>query len=133
LPGTGSTASEAARQLRRQLRRTVPSSIACAVPGCGEGRVTHDCCYRHSLTGPRTAPDTVPNDGIIDWLAIDIAARGLRRVRLTWVEKDIAVGVILASGGGVQQAQDFTGARVTGSNNGRRLEAALKIAEALNA
>lgn len=32
----------------------------------------------------------LPNDGILDWIAVDIAATGVREVRLTKLEQMIA-------------------------------------------
>jgi hypothetical protein len=119
--------------LRRYLRSLTPSGDPCGVPGCGDGRVLEDCCCRHSFTGQGNPANDVPNDGIIDWFAIDVAVRGLRRVRLSWVEKDIAVGTMLAQGDGVQAIQDRLGVRVSGEVGGRRLVAAQEIAEALSA
>ncbi len=42
---------------------------------------------------------TLPDDGIIDELAIDIAARGIRPVALTRTERRLAAALILAAGG----------------------------------
>lgn len=42
---------------------------------------------------------TIPEDGIIDPLAVEIAASGQRRVRLTWTERRIAAALIMARGG----------------------------------
>lgn len=133
MPGTNSTLPlpDDPRARRNALRKIKPSDVQCAVPGCPHGRVTHDCCYSHSLAGLDNS-NTVPNDGIIDWIAVDVAARGLRKVRLTWVEKDIAVGTIFARGGGPEEAENFTGARVTSASTQRRFLAAQRIAEALN-
>ena len=132
MPGTGSTAViDTARRLRRRLRAIVPSSTPCAVPGCMAGRVQHDSCLFHSLTGQGHPAGEVPNDGIIDWIAIDVAVRGLRDVRLTWVEKDIATGVMLYKGVGVQAIQDRLGVRIVGYADSRRYQAAEKIAAAL--
>lgn len=136
MPGTNSTIylPDNPAERRRVLRRAVQRDVQCAVPGCDGKRITDDCCYRHSLTGyGEVSVWTLHNDGIIDWLAIDVATRGLRKVRLTWVEKDIAVGIILARGGGVFEVQERIGARVCGSPNSRRMIAARRIAEALNA
>jgi hypothetical protein len=64
--------------------------------------VTDDCCYAHSLNN--RAANVVPNDGVIDWLAIDIAVDGSRPVRLTWVEQEIAAATILANGESAREA-----------------------------
>ena len=42
---------------------------------------------------------TLPDDGIIDPLAVEIAAKGLRPVALTRAERRLAATVILALGG----------------------------------
>jgi hypothetical protein len=42
---------------------------------------------------------TLPDDGIIDELAIEIAAKGIRPVALTNTERRIAAALILAAGG----------------------------------
>lgn len=119
-----------ARRRYKALRRTAPSKDLCEVPSCEVGKVTDDCCYRHSVQQPWNRPDIITNDGIIDWVAIDVAARGLRDVRLTWVEKDIAAGVMLAKGYGVHEAQERLGVRISGVTNSRRRLAAEKIAAA---
>lgn len=126
-PGNGS-----ARSHREWLRSLPASQDPCGVPGCKNMRVTDDCCYQHSVGNSDTCT-TVPNDGILDWVAIDAAARGLRKVRLTWVEKDIALGMILANGGTLCDAQERLGINIVGARqrNSRRLVAARKIAEAL--
>lgn len=41
----------------------------------------------------------LPDDGIIDPIAVEIAARGIRRVALTPAERLVAAAVILAHGG----------------------------------
>jgi len=43
---------------------------------------------------------TLADDGIIDLIAVDIAARGARTVALTRAERQLAAAVILARGGG---------------------------------
>lgn len=50
------------------------------------------------MTPPRTRW-TLPEDGIIDELAIELAARGIRPVALTRTERRIAAALILAAGG----------------------------------
>lgn len=42
----------------------------------------------------------LPDDGIIDPIAVEIAASGERRVRLTNAERELAAQNILAQGGG---------------------------------
>lgn len=68
------------------------------MPGCEEGRVTEDCCYRHSLQTTAGGERWLPNDGIIDQQAIDLAVSGARTVGLTWVEAEIAIGTMIARG-----------------------------------
>ena len=114
----------------KALRRMTPRDEPCAVPGCCAGRVTADCCYQHSLAGKGNSR-LLPNDGIIDWVAVDVAARGLRRVRLTWVERDIAIGRILAEGGNLTQAERLTGGRVSNVPDSPRVQSARRIAEYL--
>lgn len=41
----------------------------------------------------------LPEDGIIDPVAVEVAARGTRRVRLTAAERRLAAALILARGG----------------------------------
>jgi hypothetical protein len=47
---------------------------------------------------PRTAW-LLPDDGILDPVAIDLAARGVRPVALTASERRVAAALILAAGG----------------------------------
>ena len=42
---------------------------------------------------------TLPDDGIIDPVAVEIAARGTRPVALTWAERQLAAARILGQGG----------------------------------
>jgi hypothetical protein len=68
----------------------------------------------------------IPEDGVIDMIAVDIAASGIRPVRLTDRERMLAARRILAAGGmtatlmrrlrltSLYQAQQFV-ARVNGS------------------
>ena len=42
---------------------------------------------------------TLADDGIIDPIAVELAARGKRRVALTRVERQLAAAAILARGG----------------------------------
>jgi hypothetical protein len=41
----------------------------------------------------------LPEDGIVDWMAVEIAASGVRRVRLTVQERTLAAALILRRGG----------------------------------
>jgi hypothetical protein len=47
----------------------------------------------------RARPFTLPDDGIIDAIAIEIAVAGIRPVALTRTERLLAAGRILAGGG----------------------------------
>jgi hypothetical protein len=44
---------------------------------------------------------TLPDDGIIDPIAVELAARGIRQVPLTRAERQAAAAAILARGGGL--------------------------------
>lgn len=80
----------------RALRELQPRQEPCGVPGCEGLRVTEDCCYPHSLN--KSNPAALANDGVIDWLAIDLAVEAAREVRLTWVESNIAAARLLMQG-----------------------------------
>lgn len=123
-----------AKARRRWLQTLIPGEESCRVPGCPEGKITDDCCYQHSLSNSDSR-STLPNDGILDWVAIDAAARGLRKVRLTWVEKDIALAMILHGGGTLTDAEERLGISIVGTRqrHSRRIVAATKILEALDA
>jgi hypothetical protein len=129
LPGT---------EQRKALRKRSVSDRQCGYPTCNgkalineEGDVT-DCCLKHSL-GNSDTENNLPNDGIIDWTAIEVAVKGLRPVHLTWVEKDIALGAILAEGGCLADGERLLGIRALGvkQRGSRRVKAAIQIAEAL--
>jgi xanthine/CO dehydrogenase XdhC/CoxF family maturation factor len=51
---------------------------------------------------PPGDPWMLPDDGIIDRIAVEIAAKGERRVRLTAPERRAAAEIILACGGTVK-------------------------------
>jgi hypothetical protein len=53
-----------------------------------------------AATGRSRAGWTLPDDGIIDMIAIEIAANGVRPVPLTPAERHLAAARILANGGG---------------------------------
>ena len=55
------------------------------------------------MTTSQTRPDEwlLPDDGIIDQVAVEIAAKGERRVHLTAPERHAAAEIILARGGPV--------------------------------
>jgi hypothetical protein len=136
--GSALTSEEArvpGNEARKALRRREVSDKDCGYPTCGgkalvdeEGDVT-DCCYKHSL-GNSDTDNNLPNDGIIDQTAIEVAVKGLRPVKLTWVEKDIALGRILAAGGTLADGERNLGVNVYGvrQRNSRRVKSALQIA-----
>lgn len=70
----------------------------CGVPGCGQLREVEDCCTPHAQPDAGHSPVFAPNDGIIDWIAVELAAQGARRVPLTWVEFEIASALALVRG-----------------------------------
>lgn len=116
------------RPAYRALRALSPrEGEPCGVPGCKDLRVTEECCYRHSLN--KSSPNFLPNDGLIDWQAIEVAAQGLREVSLTWVETVIAAGMILAEGGGVREVERRM--HVFLKSSSERLAEARAIADAI--
>lgn len=126
-------------EARTALKRREVSAKDCAYPGCKgkalideDGDVT-DLCYKHSL-GNSDTDNNLPNDGWLDWTAIEVAASGARPVRTTWVEKDIALGWILAAGGTLADGERNLGISVMGTRqrNSRRVQAAYQIAKLRN-
>jgi hypothetical protein len=75
---------------------TAQTARLCDVPGCEAPKDTEDCCKEHSSDKRRVG--VLPNDGIIDWIAIDIAVEGCRLPDMTWVEQDIALARMINSG-----------------------------------
>jgi DNA-binding CsgD family transcriptional regulator len=51
----------------------------------------------------RPSPWLLPDDGVIDPIAIDLTVRGARRVPLTRTERRLVAAVILAGGGTAYQ------------------------------
>lgn len=49
-----------------------------------------------------TTPWIIPDDGIVDDVAVSVAASGTRKVRLTLRERRLAAERILAEGGGTR-------------------------------
>ncbi len=45
----------------------------------------------------------LPDDGVIDWIAVGIAASGTRQVRLTRLERALAAALIMRRGGSAYQ------------------------------
>jgi hypothetical protein len=123
------------KRKRVALARRPISDKPCEVPACeGAALVDEDddetdCCYGHSLQSSDTE-NTLPNDGIIDWTAIEVAVQGTRPVSLTWVEKDIAIAMILARGGTITQACERVGADHKSASKGSRAEAIARILSA---
>ena len=56
--------------------------------------------HPHAVPPPATDPWLLPEDGIIDPVAVAVAARGQRRVALTGRERLLAAAAILAAGRG---------------------------------
>lgn len=118
------------RQWRRKLRKDYNKLLAgvlagrvaeykqCDFPTCDLPAIT-DCCYEHSINDRVQGDAFLDNDGIIDWQAIDVARRGLRVVRLTWVEYEIAGAYILADGETQEEMRERTG--ITCRRGGERI------------
>lgn len=93
----------------------LPEEERCVYPGCPWPREADlDLCKRYHLA--RWAPNSnqandslVPNDGLVDWRAIEIAANGERRTKLTWIERDIAIAMILGAGLDVDEVLERIG------------------------
>lgn len=88
----------------------------CVYPGCEQPRRDDDAdvCRRfHSgkrAPGQREPdPYMADNDGLVDEEAIWIAFRGIRRVRLSWVERDIVIAMMLGAGMDVKTIAEHTG------------------------
>jgi hypothetical protein len=62
-------------------------------------------------------PHTLPDDGIIDPIAVEIAASGIRSVALTPAERHAAAAAILARGGTLSQIS--VRLRISGSTASR--------------
>lgn len=132
-PRSSSRNAETKRRLAA-LKRLPVSDEECGVPGCKEPKITDDCCYHHSLyDAHNTSPTSVPNDGIIDWTAIDIAIQGARPVRLSRVERDIAAAKLFKAGWSPTAIADHLGVSHAGLTTGRRAEEVRRIMEALDA
>lgn len=72
------------------------------------------------------APWLLPDDGIVDLVAVEIAAAGTRRVRLTVPERRFAAALILARGGSVG---DIAARLHMNSRSARRLAGFLRSAD----
>jgi len=113
---------------RRALARKTPGPDPCGVPGCEGGKITEDCCYTHSLQSS-AGRRWLPNDGIIDWTAVETARYGWRTVGLTWVEAEIAIGMMIADGLTFEEIYDRLGINL--KSGSPRLEAYEKVARAI--
>jgi hypothetical protein len=69
----------------------------------------------------------LPDDGIIDPVAVEIAARGARRVRLTAAERRLAAALILARGG---SPNDIARRLCMSGNSANALAASIRDADA---
>jgi hypothetical protein len=118
---------ESRRRWRRTLASRTPAPFPCYVPGCKQGIVNEDCCYRHNLDVRHEVFRT--NDGIVDELAIDIARQGIRVVGLTWVEYEIAVAHMFNAGVAHEEIARRTG--VKSKLRPARTEGIRRIADAL--
>lgn len=115
---------------RRELARKTPSTQPCGVPGCTSGRVTEDCCYEHSLQSS-AGKRWLWNDGIIDWMAVATARYGWRTVKLSWVEAEIAIGMMIADGLTFEEIYDRLGINL--KSGSPRLAAYERVADAVRA
>lgn len=61
----------------------------------------------------------IPNDGVIDWTAIELTLEGVRQVRLTWVEREIVAAIMLSRGETRDDVEDRIGLNLSSSSAGR--------------
>lgn len=74
----------------------------CEFPECSQPKRKMDWCNKHYMRIRRqenTDPYLIAEDGIIDMTAVDIAVAGVRLIRLTVRERELAAQRILAGGG----------------------------------
>jgi hypothetical protein len=74
----------------------------CAFGACKRRRRKTRLCNKHYMQARRqqnSDPYLITDDGITDMTAVDIAAAGVRLVRLTQRERELAARRILAAGG----------------------------------
>jgi hypothetical protein len=71
--------------------------------GFAKRKFCNPTCY----TGART--NYLPEDGVIDYVAIGIAASGIRRVRLTQIEMELAAQRIIANYGSEDDLTNWLG------------------------
>lgn len=117
----------------KALRSLPVTDEECEVPGCKGSKIEDlDCCYRHChYDSHNNQVNNVPNDGIIDQVAIDIAVQGARPVRLSRVEKDIAIARLLKSGMPMSEVSEHLGISWSSMTTGRRAREIKEIMEAL--
>lgn len=80
---------------------TLPSPRSperCQYPGC-PGAPVRELCKRHATRWgriPQRLRDEklLPNDGVFDWTAVEVAAQGAWPVRLSWAEREVAVLIL---------------------------------------
>lgn len=107
----------------------------CLVPSCREPRQAEDCCVEHAKPrngrscGSAGGEAALPNDGVIDWVAIELAVQEARPVRLTWIERDIAAGEMLARGDDPKDVYRILGVNLFKKD--ARAERVKRIADAL--
>lgn len=83
-------------------------------------RLDREAAARRSARQGRYDNDRmIPNDGVIDWTAIEITLEGLRQVRLTWVEREIAAAIMLARGETRDDVEERMGLNLSSSSAGR--------------
>jgi DNA-binding NarL/FixJ family response regulator len=70
----------------------------------------------------------LPDDGIIDPVAVEVAAAGTRRVRLTVSERRLAAALILTRGGTVN---DIAARLHVSGQTARRMAGAIRAADVM--
>jgi hypothetical protein len=70
----------------------------------------------------------LPDDGIIDPVAVEVTAAGTRRVRLTVTERRFAAALILARGGTVN---DIAARLYVSGQTARRMADAIRTADVM--
>lgn len=74
-----------------------------------DGTFAIDLTIAVEILKPGESDLLLPDDGIIDLVAVDIAARGQRIVRLTARERRLAADRILAAGGDLRTVAERLG------------------------
>lgn len=93
------------RRWAKHERRTAPP---CVRPGCSNPQYARKLCRacyeRRRRKRSKFDPALiVPDDGIVDGIALEIAVTGMRVVRMTRKERRLAARRILLSGGDVPE------------------------------